>query len=182
MRSNLLRPIAGLLLAALATGCTGEEGSPTAPGGRSWAGTYSHSTLGYGVIDGVRAADPPAGSHHCLVSFLFAQSWPQEVELRQNGGQIEGTYRDVGLGFRCSLRGRFDAKGTVRWEQSECTPRCFDLAIRNRCDLQVCPSQQVANGVSGVFALDTNTSWDTTDRTTGQQRRISMAGVLSLER
>jgi hypothetical protein len=181
-RSNLPWPLTGCLLWALAAGCTGEESVPTAPGMNSWAGVYSRSTLGYGVVDGVRAADSQAAGGHCLVSFLFAQAWPQEVELRQTGDLVEGTVKDVGLGFRCSLRGRVDADGTIRWEQSDCTPRCFDLAIRDRCDLQVCPSQQVANGIRGVLSLDSTIQWDTTDRATGQRRRIAMAGVLSLNR
>lgn len=181
-RSNLPWSLAGCLFCVLAAGCTGEESVPTAPGTHSWAGAYSHSALGYGVIDGVRAADSSGVGDHCLVSFLFAQTWPQEVELRQAGDLIEGTIKDVGLGFRCSLRGRVDADGTIRWEQSECTPRCFDLAIRNRCDLQVCPSQQVANGIRDVLSLDSTIEWETTDRATGLRRRIAMAGVLSLNR
>ncbi len=175
-----LTPIA--LLACLLAGCEGEKAEgPTAPRG-TWAGTYTQASLRYGLVDGARSADPPVANQPCLVSLLFAQAWPYRVELRQAGNQIEGTVRDVQLGLRCKVRGSVDTDGSMRWEQADCAPRCVDVTVSGRCDLEVCAARQTAHGLADVPAVDANLEWDVTDRATGQTRRVTMAAVLGLNR
>lgn len=171
------------LLACLSAACGGEgvEG-PTAPRG-TWSGTYGQASLRYSLIDGTAASDAPRpAGQSCLVDLLFAQPWPYRVELRQAGTQVEGTVRDVQLGLRCNVRGSVQGDGSVRWEQTDCTPRCVDVAVSGRCDLEVCPVRQAAHGLRDVSAVDAKLEWDVTDRATRQTRRIAMAGVLGLER
>lgn len=179
-----LQPIALFACLALACGGEGVEG-PTAPRS-TWSGAYDEASLRYSVVDGVpvpdRAAPSRPAGQSCLVDLLFAQPWPYRIELRQSGAQIEGTLRDVQLGLRCNVRGSVQGDGSVRWEQTDCTPRCVDVAVSGRCDLEVCPVRQAAHGLRGVPAVDAKLEWDVTDRATRQTRRIAMAGVLGLER
>jgi hypothetical protein len=170
------------LLAGLLAGCEddGAEG-PTAPRG-TWSGVYSQASLSYGLVDGARVSDRPSAQQSCLVSLLFAQPWPYRVELRQSGDQIEGTLRDVQLGLRCKVRGTVDGDGSLRWAQTDCSPRCVDVTVSGRCDLEVCAVRQTAHGLDNVPAVDANLEWDVTDRATGETRRIAMAAVLGLDR